>query len=197
TQKAAKGLQDVLKSDPQLLIALFDHEDSDCEADLFLKSALKGSTLAIKFAEALKMPQQTINDIGTAALLRDIGAKEELKIYQSKVSELSKEDLLTYRQHPAASEKLLLGKEFVSKKVLALIKRHEEKISGTGFPDKVSDLSKEEQLLSLVCAYDRLITVEALPCDDALKSLKIDEMGNYDLKLITQLGELLKREMLV
>jgi HD-GYP domain-containing protein (c-di-GMP phosphodiesterase class II) len=197
TKNAAEGILEVISRDPAVLLELFKHEDDDQEADVLLRSGVKVSTLAMKFAQSLELKKETIHEIGIAALLRDIGATKYPSVYATKTEEHSAEEEKIYRQHPNDTVKALSDREFISEKILKLIQTHEETLAGTGFPGKLTFLTQEEQILSLVSAYDRMVTIDRIHYFEALKTLKIEQVGHYNLELLEKLSKLLVVEGLI
>jgi HD-GYP domain-containing protein (c-di-GMP phosphodiesterase class II) len=198
SQKATKGIIDVIRSDPGVLKNFFNAES---DQDATLSSAVNASALAIRLATVLSVPEEKIEALATGCLLRDVGivkmAPEYHALFIKPIKSFSAEEFKAYKQHPLLAADLLRDKPFVSKEVLQIIEAHEEKISGEGFPNKLMKLTKEQEIVSLCSAYDRRVTCLKIPPGEAMKELNIDEMGNYNLEMINQLKKLLKADKVI
>lgn len=82
---------------------------------------------------------------------------------------------------------------------VAIVEQHEEKIDGSGFPQKL----KEEDMHPLVTmaaacnSFDRLMGFEGLSPKEALKRILIEGMGVHPLKYLQALQEVLKKESML
>ncbi len=196
TQKAAKGIISVVGDNPNVLKALFDLESED--DDLTTKSAVNTASLAVHLGKAMGLGEDKVEMLGTAALLRDISItkmdEKQRELFLKPYDQFSDAEWKIYKQHPIQSVEILADKEYVSKEILDAIAVHEEKNSGEGFPNKITNLSLEYQVLSLCSTFDRYASVLKVPTADVIKQISIDELGNFDLKMINALKKIIKDE---
>lgn len=198
TEKAAKSLRVVILNNPDALKKIFGKKAE--KNDEVIKHSLNVCALSVKFAEILKCSEKELDDIGTAALIHDIGltnlAKKDIELFHKPKKLLSHDDKRVYYMHTKDASALLKDKAYVTPAILELVINHEEVQSGLG-PNKKKKLSLSEEILSLVNNYDkRTITNKTSPAQ-TLKDMMIDELGNYDLKLLNEFKRVLQTEGLL
>ena len=69
-------------------------------------------------------------------------------------------------------------------------------VEGSG-PLKMAKLTKPQEILSMVNAYDKKILTNKVTPAEAIKEMMIDELGNYNLDLLTKFQKFLKDEKVV
>lgn len=195
TQKAAKSLRQVVFENPSALKKIFGKKAN--KDDEIIRHSMNVAVLSVKFAQAMKCTEEEIDDLGTAALLHDIGLTklkdEERFIFKKPKKNFTPDDRRLYGMHTKDSVKLMMDRPYVTKGIQELIINHEEVLSGQG-PQKKSKLSKLEQILSMVNTYDKKIITEATTPKEALKAMMIDDLGNYDLLMLEKFKKFLKEE---
>lgn len=198
TEKAAKSLRQVILSNPDALKKIFGKKAEKSEE--VIKHSLNVCALSVKLAEILRLSDQEMDDIGTAALIHDIGLtnmhKNDLELFYKPKKLLNNDDKRVYYMHTKDAATLLKDKPYVTPAILELVINHEEVQSGLG-PNKKKKLSLSEEILSLVNNYDkRTITNKTSPAQ-TLKDMMIDELGNYELKLLNEFKKVLQSEGLL
>jgi HD-GYP domain-containing protein (c-di-GMP phosphodiesterase class II) len=198
TEKAAKSMRQVILSNPDALKKIFGKKVEKNEE--IIKHSLNVCALSVKLAEIKKCSEQEMDDIGTAALIHDIGItnmkKEDIELFYKPKKLLNNDDKRVYYLHCKDAASLLKDKPYVTPAILELVVNHEEVLSGLG-PNKKKKLSLSEEILSLVNNYDkRTITNKTSPAQ-TLKDMMIDELGNYDLQLLNEFKKVLTSEGLL
>ncbi len=198
TRKAATGLREVIRKNPHALKRLFGKKGH--ESDLIIKHSLNVCALATRLAEHLKLPEDVIEDLATAALIHDIGLtklpEEDIECFEKDKDVLTPDEKLRYGQHTKISAEILSEKPFITKRIEELILYHEEDLSGMG-PQKMIKLSPEQECLSLCNAFDkRLVSTNQSP-SEIYQSFQIDYIGRYNLELIQRFELVLKEEGLL
>ncbi|MEA9355866.1 HD domain-containing phosphohydrolase [Bacteriovorax sp. PP10] len=198
TEKAAKSMRQVILNNPDALKKIFGKKADKSEE--VIKHSLNVCALSVKLAEILKCSEKEMDDIGTAALIHDIGmtnmSKADMELFYKPKKLLSNDDKRVYYMHTKDAASLLKDKAYVTPAILELVSNHEEVLSGLG-PNKKKKLSLSEEILSLVNNYDkRTITNKTSPAQ-TLKDMMIDELGNYDLKLLNEFKKVLHTEGLL
>lgn len=195
TQKAVKSLRQVIFENPSALKKIFGKKAA--KDDEIIRHSMNVAVLSVKFAQTLKCSEAEIDDLGTAALLHDIGLTklkdEERSLFKKPRKNFTPDDRRLYGMHTKDSVKLMMDKPYVTKGVQELIINHEEVLSGNG-PQKKSKLSQSEQILSMVNSYDKKIITEDITPAQALKAMMIDDLGNYDLGMLEKFKKFLKEE---
>ena len=128
-------------------------------------------------------------DIGRSKMPED-----QHKLFQTPYDQFSKEDWKAYKTHPALSVEVLQDKDYVTPEVLELIRLHEERKSGNGFPEGTTKIPKEVEIIGICDTYDRKTTMVGMSHDDAIKDMMVSEMGNFDLDMINKFKAVLKKQ---
>lgn len=152
------------------------------------------ATLSVSLAQKLKVDPKVISLLSLGALLHDIGHHESSLNIQRKLTEFSADELKTYKEHPAVGAAKVRDKKHFDQMVIKIINEHEELLDGKGYPNKLRD--KQIDPLSIIVgtanAYDRLITFESVPKQDAAKNLMIEKVGAYPLTHLQHIVEIAK-----
>ena len=198
TKKAASGLRSVIRKNPNALKRLFGNKGR--ESELIIKHSLNVCALATRLAEHLKIPDEEIEDLATAALIHDIGLTKlpqaDLALFEKDQDVLAPDERLRYGQHTKISMEILSDKPFISKRVEDLIVNHEEDLRGMG-PQKIKKLTPVQECLSLCNAFDkRLVATNETPAE-AYKAFQLDYIGRYNLELIQRFELVLKEEGMI
>lgn len=195
TEKAAKSLRQVIKNNPDALKKIFGKKVEKNED--VIKHSLNVCALACKLAEMRRCTEDQLDDLGTAALIHDIGLttlnKNDMQLFYKPKKLMGHEDKRVYYLHCKDAADLLKGKPYVNPVILELVQNHEEVLSGLG-PLKKKKLTLLEEILSLVNNYDkRMITNKTNPAQ-TVKEMMIDELGNYSLDLLNDFKKILQSE---
>ena len=198
TEKAAKSMRQVILNNPDALKKIFGKKVEKNEE--IIKHSLNVCALSVKLAEIMKCSETEMDDIGTAALIHDIGItnmnKNDIELFYKPKKLLNNDDKRVYYLHTKDAATLLKDKSYVTPAILELVINHEEVLSGLG-PNKKKKLTLSEEILSLVNNYDkRTITNKTSPAQ-TMKDMMIDELGNYELKLLNEFKKVLQSEGLL
>lgn len=198
TESAAKSLRQVVLGNPDALKKIFGKKVDKNEE--IIKHSLNVCALSVKLGEKMKLSDQELDDLGTAALIHDIGLtvmnKNDLQLFYKAKKLLSHDDKRVYYMHTKDAMTILQDRPYVNPQILELVNNHEEVLSGSG-PNKKKKLSLSEEILSMVNNYDKRMLSASISAAQAIKEMMIDELGNYNLDLINKFKEVLKSEGLL
>ena len=118
------------------------------------------SEIARLVARELDLPPEPTEILRNAALLHDIGKIGVPDSVLQKPSRLTQQERLVIQTHPVTGENICRPLD-LSEEVLFLIRHHQERLNGSGYPDQ---LPADEQPLPLriLCAVD---TLDAMSSD--------------------------------
>lgn len=197
-QNAAKGLRQIVADSPDALKKIFGKIVP--ESEQIIKHCMSVSALAGKVAQGAGLTDAEIDDLCTAALIHDIGLvkmpKNDRVLFNKFKKKYTTDDSRLYNFHIKSAEAMLKEKPWITKSVMDLICAHEEVLSGTG-PLRKKKLMIQEEILSLCNCYDKRLITSGLTPKEVIKSMEIDELGNYNLKLIKHFKNVLITEGLV
>lgn len=115
------------------------------------------TVLSLLLGKALGLPESSLQDLGVAAFLHDIGKTQLPDRVRWMDSQLSAQDYRTYQDHVAHG--ILLAKRLeISEGALCALAEHHETMDGAGFPRQVAgaSISLPGKILALVNRYDNL-----------------------------------------
>ncbi len=196
TRKASKNLQKLIFENPEALKHMFGNGDDEGPV---IQHSINVAILTIKFARKKKLPDEEIDYLSTAALMHDLGLMETESL--QKLFDQSKKDMdaatkKEYFEHTRGIIDLLSEKPYINQSIIQLIELHEENLQGSG-PHKKKKLSPAQEILCMINAYDKLLCTNKLNPKEAIKTMMIDELGNFSLKLLNEFQSFLKEEGIV
>lgn len=195
TKKAAANIKKLITENPMALKSMFDKKAD--EHDIVIKHSLNVCLLATKLAEAMNLDEETISEITIAALMHDVGVvqlpEESVHLFKKNKLEMSYNEKKIYKEHIDITNRMIGEKPYISPKVIELITYHEEVLSGNG-PFKLKKLSPAIECLSLVNTYDKKVLSLGVTPKEGLKQMMVDELGNYQLELLTLFKKVLQQE---
>ena len=198
TVKAAKSLQQVMTNNPDALKKIFGKIADENEE--IIQHSLNVCVLSLKLAEFRGCSEQEMDNLGTAALIHDIGltnlSKVEIAFFMKPKKSFTNEDKRVYYLHCKDAGGALREKTYMTPAVLELILNHEEVQTGLG-PNKKKKLSLLEEILSMANNYDKRTLTNKTSPSQTLKDMMIDELGNYDIKLMNDFKKILQKEGLI
>jgi HD-GYP domain-containing protein (c-di-GMP phosphodiesterase class II) len=139
--------------------------------------ALDVSIHLMVFARFLGLPAKTIEQIGIAGLLQDIGKVDIPAEILSKSDNLTDAEYQLIQSHVAASLEMLLGRAQFPTSVLEIIASHHERSDGSGYPrrlkgERICFHGELSGLIDTYCAMTRTRAYgAAVSSQKALESL--------------------------
>lgn len=199
-EKAAKGLIEIIRENPGILRNLYiTAKESDI--DPLVKHSIGAAFLSLQMGQLMNFDEKIIEDMGVAGLVHDIGrvsmGDDDFMLFEMRKDEMNPEQFKRYKDHPALGHDLLDRKEYVNKNILDFVLTHEENKSGNGFPQGLQSLSPEQEVFSLCCAFDRMVSLLGMSIEEAFEDFKINQLGNYDLNLINAFKKMIISNELV
>lgn len=142
-------------------------------ADIY-EHSISICSLAILTALKMKLPVNSIHDIGVACLLHDIGLRYQTFDFSDKdLNELSDYEISEYKKHPIYGYSALKNENWLSDVSKDIILMHHERINGSGYPLKTRNISLECRIVSICDAFDERI------CGIGCRRIKVYEAIEY------------------
>lgn len=131
-------------------------------------------SLATIVALKMNIPKHIIHDIGVSCLLHDLGLRYLTIDYTDKdLAKMSESEYAEYKKHPIYGYTALRGENWISNTSKNMILYHHERLDGSGYPLKATDISKECRILQVCDAFDEMI------CGIGCKRVKVYEAIEY------------------
>ena len=152
------------------------------------------SVYAIGLGQTLGLDRKTMEQLGEAAILHDVGKSQvDIKIV-NKPGRLTNEEFEAMKMHPTYAYDILRHNGMNDPVILEAVRDHHEKINGMGYPrgKSAKEISQLARIITIADIFNALTTrrsyKEALTTFDALKIMKDHMADELD-------GDLLKRFM--
>jgi putative nucleotidyltransferase with HDIG domain len=154
----------------------------------FLHS-LSVSALMILFSRHLGLDEATVQTLGTAGLLHDVGKLEIPLEILNKEGRLDEDEIKMIRDHPEKGHAILSRQEGMSEIVLDVCLNHHERIDGKGYPRRLSEtqVSFHARLAAICDVYDAVTSVRPYKAPwSASQALKwmLGSEGQFDRRLV-------------
>lgn len=131
-------------------------------------------SLATLVALRMGLPQATVHDIGVSSLLHDLGLRYLSISYENQsLDQLSEMEYAEYKKHPIYGYSTLRDENWISEMVKNMILYHHERLDGSGYPLKTTDISEECRIIQICDAFDEMI------CGIGCKRSKVFEAVRY------------------
>ena len=198
TENAAKSLRQCILGTPEALKEIFGKQVD--EEDFLIKHSLNVSALATKLGQKMNLTDDQLDEMSVAGLLHDIGLMQmeesTRELFKKNRKDFTPDERLKYGAHVKDCVSVLADKPYVNQSAMDLIINHEEVKSGDG-PNKKTQLTQSEYILSLVNIFDKMCITTDLSPKEVIKEILIEELGNFELDLLNKFKEVLKEEGLL
>ena len=157
------------------------------------------SNYARTIAEALDLPQESIDSIASAALLHDVGkvGMADDILFNPRI--LNPQERKHAQEHAEVGA-MLLSKFPLFDKGAILVKHHHERYDGTGYPEglKGKDIPLGSRIISVADAYQAMTEDRpyrrALSVDQAVAQLVAGSGTQFDPEIVQAFARVLQRQ---
>ena len=149
------------------------YEIKERSADVY-EHSISICSLATLVALKMNLSNEQVHDISMGCLLHDIGLRSVMVEYQNQnLEDLEDKEQDEYRKHPVYGYNSIKNEKWLSKKVKEIILCHHEKLDGSGYPFRATDIPIEVKIVSVCDSFDEMI------CGIGCEKLKIYEAVEY------------------
>ena len=150
-------------------------------------------SLATLVALRMELSQDTVHDIGVSSLLHDLGLRYLSIPYENQnLDELSESEYAEYKKHPIYGYSALRDENWISEAVKNMILYHHERLDGSGYPLKATDISRECRIIQICEAFDEMICgigCKRMKVYEAVRYLRLNKDIKFDGKIVDILLE--------
>ena len=169
-QSVNEILDDIL-SEPDMVKCIYEIQER--EPDIF-EHTLNVCSMSMIVALKMKLDKKDIKELGTAAMLHDLGLMYITVPYENReLSNLSAEEQGEYKKHTIYGYTVLFNEKWLSEQEKHMILCHHENLTGGGYPLHMDQLSILSQILAVCDIMDEMI------CGIGYKRRKIWEVISY------------------
>lgn len=193
-KRVAKGkiadLEEIDKITQQIVKKAFECDDALAittmlkqNDEYFLEHSINCAILMVLFGRSLEIEKSTLQHLGAGALLMDIGMVNLPLLLTQKADHLTVQETQRMQRHVDIALKLLEPLDGLDEISLIVIKQHQERMDGTGYPDGLrgEQISEYARMAAIVDTYDSLTTNRpyrnAYRPADALKKMQVENLG--------------------
>ena len=131
-------------------------------------------SLATIVALKMGLAHNIVHDIGVGCLLHDLGLRYLQVPYENQnLDELTELEYVEYKKHPVYGYSALRDENWISESSKNMILYHHERIDGSGYPLKATDIPLECRIIQVCEAFDEMI------CGIGCKRTKVYEAVEY------------------
>jgi HD-GYP domain-containing protein (c-di-GMP phosphodiesterase class II) len=148
------------------------------------------SVYTLSLGQYVGLSGKELEDLGTSALLHDLGKSKIDTAIINKNGKLSDQEFNEMKSHPMHGYEIAQNLGITDPKILAGIRHHHEKLDATGYPDKIGNekISLFPKIIGVCDVFDALSTrrsyKDPMSSFASLKLIK-DQMSNHlDMKLV-------------
>ena len=156
-KKAVNNIMDELLSNHNVLVQLTDIKSVD-ETEYVFSHSVNVCVLALMTGIALGYNQLVLQDLGTGALLHDLGKIQVPQLILNKPGSLNSDEYEQVKEHSHLGWEILRGQNCISKTAASVAYQHHEFYNGRGYPQglKGSEIHEYSRIVGLVDVYDAL-----------------------------------------
>jgi putative nucleotidyltransferase with HDIG domain len=185
-QALARTMLDKMLLDGELCIRLLSTQSGD----RLTAHALNVTVISLLMGRSLGMPEDELLDVGTGALLHDIGKLDLPTRVHYPEDGFSSAELKAYRDHVSLG--VTRGRQMaLAPGALQVLAQHHELADGTGFPQRLAldQLTPASRVVALVNRYDNLCNPGprgvALTPHEAVSVLFAQSRSKFDMPVLS------------
>lgn len=162
--------------------------------------SLNVSIYALCLGRHIGLAQNKLEELGTSALLHDLGKSKIDKALINKKGKLTEHEFKVVQNHPYYGWELAKKLGVTNKNILAGIRNHHEKLDGTGYPDgqKDEEIHLFAKIVAVCDVFDALTTrrsyKDPVSTFDTLIMMKKEMTNHLDGKVINHFIQILRDE---
>lgn len=145
-------------------------------------------SLATIVALKMNLPKQTVHDIGVSCLLHDLGLRYLTIEYENQnLDMLSEAEYGEYKKHPVYGYSALRSENWISNASKNMILYHHERLDGSGYPLRATEIPKECRIIQICDAFDEMICgigCERAKVYEAIEYLKTFKNIKFDGEIV-------------
>jgi len=183
------AIADSVIRNPDALMLLSALETKDEQS---VTHSINVCTLSLIFGRYIGLEKKPLYELGTGALLHDIGETRVPNEILCKSEKRSQEELEVMKQHTRHGVELLMKASGLPQSAIEIARDHHERMNGSGYPQKLlgDQLSLFTKIVSIADVYDSVTSglhgKPAITCTEALKNMYVWRDELFDSLLVEQ-----------
>jgi len=158
------------------------------------------SIFSVALAQKLGFSTEDLLEIGTSAIVHDIGKTRISPAILNKPSPLNESEWRIMKRHPEWGVEVLKSHSELTPRMERIVRNHHEKLDGSGYPDglHLGEIDPVLRIVTICDIFDALTTNRAykgaLSTYETLQLMRREMKGQVDFDVLKNLIQLLKRE---
>lgn len=183
------SIADSVIRNPDALMLLSVLESKDDQA---VTHSINVCTLSLIFGRYIGLEKKPLYELGTGALLHDIGETRIPDEILNKRDKRTPQELAAMQKHTQHGVELLMKTSGLPPSVIEIARDHHERINGSGYPQKLSgdQLSLFTKIVAITDVYDSVTSglhgKPVITCTEALKNMYVWREELFDSLLVEQ-----------
>lgn len=183
------SIADSVIRNPDALMLLSVLESKDDQA---VTHSINVCTLSLIFGRYIGLEKKPLYELGTGALLHDIGETKIPNEILNKRDKRTPQELAQMQKHTDHGVELLMKTSGLPPSVVEIARDHHERMNGSGYPQKLSgeQLSLFTKIVAITDVYDSVTSglhgKPAITCTEALKNMYVWREELFDSLLVEQ-----------
>lgn len=179
---------DAILDEEQLLERVFDIKEKSTDV---YEHSITVCSMSIVMALKFGLKKVVIHDIGVGCLLHDLGLRYLTLDYENQnVENLSQADQGEYKKHAVYGYSALKDENWMADLSKKIILCHHERLDGTGYPLRQTDVPFEIDIVNVCDTFDEMISGIGYPTSkvyQALAYLKSNRNIKFRAEVVDQL----------
>jgi len=183
------SIADSVIRNPDALMLLSVLETKDDHA---VTHSVNVCTLSLIFGRYIGLEKKPLYELGTGALLHDIGETKIPNEILNKRDKRTPHELAAMQKHTEHGVALLMKTAGLPPSAIEIARDHHERINGSGYPQKLSgdQLSLFTKIVAITDVYDSVTSglhgKPVITCTEALKNMYVWREELFDSLLVEQ-----------
>ncbi|MGV3549449.1 HD-GYP domain-containing protein [Rhizobium sp.] len=182
----ADQVTQTMKDNPLVLLNITRLKSKD---EVTFLHSIAVSALMVRLATHLEFDAATVQLIGMAGLLHDIGKTQIPDAVLNKDGKLAEAELALIRKHPEFGHEILLREADMPQMVLDVCRHHHERLDGKGYPDGLAaaEIDVYVRICTICDVYDAITSARPYKRPwthrDAVDFM-MEQQGAFDRELL-------------
>lgn len=123
---------------------------------LIIEHTVNVTALALQYCFFHNLGEDKIKQLAVCALLHDVGTTQIDRQILEATGRLTEKQFKTFQGHPVKGHDLIIIESDFDISVATVALEHHERIDGSGYPNGISQITEESQLIGLIDCFEPL-----------------------------------------
>lgn len=199
-KNVSRSLVEMIVQDQDAFKHLFDVSNHDFYTATHMVNVC---TTVVALGQRMHLTQQELQEIGTGALLHDIGKLFIPRHVLNTEEQLSDDEFTLMKSHVELGVEYLKANANLSPTAMAVVSEHHERLDGSGYPQglKSNQISLYGRMAAVVDTYEAMTSVrpyrgKSFSLDDVINMFQAETPAKYDKRIINEFCEMIETDIM-